>query len=95
MNVLYADLLQANMNLMNVLRDGSSKYKPQALAAINSSQVTSLWLSLQNCMNKLIDSSTGETYFENPKQSNSEFLLSSLLLISICSRLISESTFVA
>eukprot|EP00250_Pteridium_aquilinum_P003381 c13694_g1_i1 orf=235-4305(+) len=58
MNVLYADLLQANMNLMNVLRDGSSKYKTEALAAINSAQVTSLWLSLQNCMNKLIDSST-------------------------------------
>ncbi|KAI5064715.1 hypothetical protein GOP47_0019410 [Adiantum capillus-veneris] len=58
MNVLYADLLQANMNLMNVLRDGSIKYKPEDFAAINSAQVTALWLSLQNCTNKLIDSST-------------------------------------
>lgn len=58
MNVLYVDLLQANMNLMNVLRDSSTKHKLDALATINSAQVTSLWLSLQNCTNRLIDSSS-------------------------------------
>jgi hypothetical protein len=63
MNVLYADLLQANMNLMNVLRASSNKEDIDAMAAVNSAQVTSLWLSLQNCANKLIDSSSGEILF--------------------------------
>ncbi|KAH7314988.1 hypothetical protein KP509_21G029700 [Ceratopteris richardii] len=58
MNILYTDLIQANMNLVNVLRDGSTKSEPVPFASINSAQVTSLWLSLQNCINKLIDSST-------------------------------------
>ena len=61
MNVLYVDLLQANMNLMNVLRGSSNKQNIDAVTAVNSAQVTSLWLILQNCANKLIDSSTGET----------------------------------
>ena len=61
MNVLYVDLLQANMKLMTVLRGSSNKQNIDAMAAVNSAQVTSLWLALQNCANKLIDSSTGET----------------------------------
>lgn len=58
MNVLYAQLIQSNMKVMDLLRGSLGGDALQALAGVNSGQATMLWLNLQNCVNKLLDSST-------------------------------------